>query len=307
MRKLPVFVVLLWSSAAAAKVINVEFKFTPFVGDPAKADQVETVAGHARVFLNNVPIAEQPVGQQEVPVLFEAREIAPSVWVPVDSLGSAVRKGKNTFRIEFQPADAKAPYRAQLRWASVNDASTAKGAPGRHASTNQSNEGVEDKRATGTVIFEREFIADFAADQPWHHYPAVTALSDGDKQQLTALVKARVDAFKPDFANLYAVLRGNEKIDVPALQQAKCLDKAYAAGVRIVAVPPEQIDFTTTGSSAVIVRSKTESLYSPADPAAFEKITDDETQMCISMALFGAYPPKLVVVRAPSGAWEVAP
>ena len=306
MRTIPLFLVLLWSSLAAAKVINVEFKFTPFVGDPAKADHVETVPGRAQVLINNLPIAEQPVSQQEVPVLFEAREIAAAVWVPVESLGPALRKGKNTIRIEFAPADAKVPYRALLRWASVTDQTTERSDAGHHKSTNQSNEGVEDKQATGKVVFEREFVADFAADLPWHHYPAVTALSDEDKQHLTALVKERVEAFKPDFAGVYKLLKSNQKIDLSGLQAAKCLDKAYAAGVRIVAAPPDQIEFATTGSAAVVVRRKEVGLYAPADPSAFEKIEGDEAQMCVNMALFGAYPPRLVVVRAPSGGWEVA-
>ncbi len=37
-----------------AAVINVEFKFTPFIGDPAKDMEVMTVPGKAVVFINNV-------------------------------------------------------------------------------------------------------------------------------------------------------------------------------------------------------------------------------------------------------------
>lgn len=306
MRRIPLVLLLLWSSAAGAKVINVEFKFTPFVGDPAKADQVDTVAGQAAVFINNLPIAEQPVGAQEVPVLFDDREIAASVWVPVESLGPVLRKGKNTFRIEFVPTDAKASYRAQLRWASVTDQERKEDEDGSHKATNQSDEGVEDKQATGKVVFEREFVADFAADLPWHHYPPVTALSDEDKQQLKTLVKARADAFKPDFSGVYKLLKGNQKVDPSKVKAAKCLDKAYAAGVRIAAAPVEQIDFATTGGAGVVVRSKAGPLYAPTDPSTFEKIKGDEAQMCVAMALFGVYPPQLAVVRAPSGAWEVA-
>jgi hypothetical protein len=45
---------LFWSSAALADVVNVEFKFTPYIGDAATAKQVETVPGKAKVFINNV-------------------------------------------------------------------------------------------------------------------------------------------------------------------------------------------------------------------------------------------------------------
>ena len=182
---------LSFSTAAAAEVVNVEFKFTPFVGDPAKEDKVTTVAGTARVFLNGVPYAEQEVGAGEVPVMFDEREIAASVWVPTASCGPALRQGKNTIRIEFEPADAKAAYRAQLRWAYVMSESTEEGDDGRYAATNQAGEGVEEKEAKGNVIFEREFQADFAADLPWHHYPAVTPSTMRTSKALGALVAER--------------------------------------------------------------------------------------------------------------------
>ena len=299
-------VLMLWSVTAGAAVINVEFKFTPFVGDPAKSDQVQTVEGTAAVFINNLPISEQAVGAQEVPVLFEQREIAPSVWVPVESLGPVLRKGKNTIRIEFTPADATATYRAQLRWASVNDSETKEEEAGSVKATNQSGEGVEDKTATGKVVFEREFVADFADDLPWHHYPPVATVTDADKQQLKALVQQRVAAFKPDFSGVYAALKGNQQVDASKVKAAKCLDAAHKAGVRIAAAPPDQIDIVLTGGPAVVVRSKDRPLFAPTDPTTFDKIKGDEAQMCVSMALFGMYPPQLVVVRGPSAAWEVA-
>jgi hypothetical protein len=53
-------------SLAAAGVLNVEFKFTPFTGD-TKEDHFESVPGTARVLLNGVPYAEQPVQEQTLP------------------------------------------------------------------------------------------------------------------------------------------------------------------------------------------------------------------------------------------------
>jgi hypothetical protein len=82
------------------------------------------VPGKARVFINNVPFAEQEVRKYEAQVLFEERDISPSVWVPTRSLGAALRKGKNTIRIEFEPADSEKPYKAQLSWAMVMDEAT---------------------------------------------------------------------------------------------------------------------------------------------------------------------------------------
>ena len=56
MKKLAFALLMAAASLAPAAVINVEFKFTPFVGDPAKDDKVTTVPGKAAIFINNVPI-----------------------------------------------------------------------------------------------------------------------------------------------------------------------------------------------------------------------------------------------------------
>ncbi len=306
MRKLALLMILV-ATPVSAKVVNVEFKFTPFVGDPAKADMVTTVEGQARVLLNGVPVVEQEVGSQQVPVLFDEREVAPAVWVPVDSIGPVLRKGRNTIRFEFEPKDAKAAYRAQLRWASVNDETTTTGDAAAGTATNQSGEGVDSRQATGKVAFDHDFVADFAVDRPWHHYPAVTALSDDDRKILTVMLESRLQAFKPDFAALYALLKSNPHVDVAAIRSARCVDKAYAAGVRMNVAPADQVEFVTTGGPAVVVRARSRELYRPEKPSSFEKIKGDEAQMCAGMALISAFPPRLVAVHAPSGAWELVP
>ncbi len=290
----------LGSQSGSADVLNVEFKFTPFTGN-TKEDHVDSVPGKAKVFVNNIPVVEQEIEKRELPVLFDAREISPSVWVPVASLGPVLRKGKNSIRIEFEPS-AGSPYNAQFSWASVMDQSTETGEAGRFQATNQSGEGKEEKQGTGKIVFTREFTADFAADQPWHHYPAVAALTEDDKQNLGKLLKVRAEAFKPPFAGIYQMLDGKPGVDVAGVRKAKCLDKAYAAGVRIA--PPAQLDFATTGNPEVVVQCQDGPLFEP-DRTAFERIKGDEMQMCAGMALSLAYPPKLIVVRKPDGSWEV--
>jgi hypothetical protein len=298
--------VLLCTSWVHAAVINVEFKFTPFTGDPAKADQVETVPGKARVFINNVALAEQEVRKEKVPVIFAEREIAPSVWVPMASLGPGLRKGKNSIRIEFEPADPKLAYRAQLRWASVTDGETRNEESGRVSATNQSGEGVDDKQAKGKSVFEREFTADFAKDLPWHHYPPVTSLTDQDKQQLAALAKARAESFRPDFALAYRLLDGKEGLHTAEIKQLQCLEKAYAAGVRVPVTAAAQLVFATTGNPEVVVERKGGDLFGPADKTAYARIKGSDIQMCAAIALSVAYPARLVFVRTPAGEWELA-
>lgn len=306
MYRIPLLLILFWSSVAAAEVVNVEFKFTPYVGDPAKSDQVETVPGNARVFINNVLIAEKEVSKDKVPVLFDEREIAPSVWVPASSLGAALRKGKNSIRIEFVPTDANKPYNAQLRWLSVMDQSTEKSEGGHFEATNQSGEGHEDKKATGKVVVQREFVADFAADLPWHHYPPVTSLSDEDKRSLSLLVKKRAEAFKPGFADIYKLLPKDRSLDINEIKKGKCLDQAYAAGIRVAAPARDQLDFTITGNQEVVISLKDGAALYPFDEKSFERIKDYDAMMCATIVLSMAFPPRLVVVRSPSGAWEVA-
>jgi len=40
---------------ADAKILDVEFKFTPYTGEPAKTDEVQTVPGRMEVFINTRP------------------------------------------------------------------------------------------------------------------------------------------------------------------------------------------------------------------------------------------------------------
>lgn len=306
MYKITLLLLLFWSSAAAAEVVNVEFKFTPYVGDPVKSDQVETVPGKARVFINNVLSAEQEVRKDKVPVLFDEREISPSVWVPANSLGAVLRKGKNTIRIEFAPTDVKTPYNARLHWLSVMDQSTEKSEGGRFEATNQSGEGNEEKKAAGRIVLQREFVADFAADLPWHHYPPVASLSDEDKKNLARLVKKRAEAFTPGFADIYALLGKDRHVNMEELKKAKCLDQAYAAGIRVAAPALNQLEFAITGNPEVVITLKNGAALFPFDEKSFARIKGDEAQMCAAMALSMAFPPRLAVVRSPSGAWEVA-
>jgi hypothetical protein len=304
MRTLALVLALLAPAIAWPAVLNVEFKFTPYTGD-TKADHVESVAGTARVLVDGVPVAEQPVQKQDMPVMFDAREIAPAVWIPVDSLGPVVRKGKNTIRVEFDPQDASTPYKAELRWATVTDQVREGGDAGSHHATNQADEGVEKKDAKGKLVMEREFTADFAKDRAWHHYPAVTSLDDADKAKLVTLLEERASWFKPDFGKVYAALEGNEHLRLADVKQLKCLDAVYAEGLRLKVPPAAQLEFVTTGQAEVVVRRKGGEMLYDADTSVFDRIKDEDVQMCAGVTLAAVYPPRLIAVRAPDGTWQV--
>lgn len=292
------------STALMAETINVEFNFTPYIGD-VNDDHVTAIPGKARVYINQVLIAEKEVGKEELPVMFDDREIAPVIWVPASSMGPVLRKGKNAIRIEFEPTEAK-PYKAQFRWAEVTDQTRESNEGGHFESTNQAGLGKEEKNATGKLVFERSFTADFAEDRPWHHYPPVNALSDEDRQALVELLAQRAEAFKPKFEGLYSLLGTIKGIDLAGVKKAKCLDKAYTAGVRITPPAGADLEFTTTGQPEVVISRKGGQLFE-SDPQAFERIKGQEAQMCISIALSIAYPPQLIAVRNPNGGWETVP
>ena len=303
MKKTLLALLALCSHGAMAAVINFEVQFTPFTGDIAKSE-VQTVAGKASVYLNNVPIADQDVEKKTVPVLFDNREIAPAVWVPAKSLGGLVRKGRNTLRIEFVPSDANAPYQARLQWNEVTDSVREQRGGGSGTSTNRGGEGMETKKSQGKVVFEKEFAGDFAADLAWHKYPAVASLSDDDRQKLAALVKERADAFKPKFEAIYQILGTRPEIQVAEIRKIGCLEKAHAAGVRVPVPAASELEFATTGSAVVVVARKAGWLY-PFDEKTFARVKGEQVQMCAGIALSIAYPPRLVVARAPDGRWEV--
>lgn len=310
LRLLSLVLALLSPVSARAAVVNVEIKFTPYVGDPAKNDTVETVPGVAAIFLNGVPYAEQPVRQDKVPVQSDEREITPAVWLPVEQLGPAVRKGKNTIRIEFTPADPKTPYKARLAWASVTDEESADGGSTgtqdrKRTATNLASPGKEEKSGTGKLVLEHTVDAAFAPDVAWHHYPPITTLADADKQKLAAVVMARTEVFQPDFAGVYRILEGDPRLDVARIKGAKCIEAAYAAGVRLDAPKADELEYVTSNQPEVVVRRKGRHLFAPADASAFGKIEGEEQQMCAGIALSLAFPPKLVAVRGPDGAWKV--
>jgi hypothetical protein len=255
--------------------------------------------------VNGVPYGEQPVDKESVPVLFTERELGPSVWIPVDALGPVVRRGKNVIRIEFLPFDESAEYTARLAWASVTDEENRAEEDGKKAATNQADTGREEKKGKGKIVLEHELVADFAPDLPWHHYEAVTSVGDEDRKKLTALVLKRVDAFQPDFKGMYDVLAGNERIELAKIKDAKCVDAAYKAGVRIDAPKADDLVFATTGGPEVMITRKNGKLFVPKNPETFAKIEGEEMQMCAGIALSLVFPPQLVVVRDPAGAWRV--
>lgn len=305
MKTLAFALLLLAAPLAPAAIINVEFKFTPFNGNPATEDHVTSVAGKAQIYLNNIPYGvEQEVKDEQVMVLFEDHEVSPAVWLPISSAGSLVRRGKNKFRIEFTPNDLTKTYRAQLHWDSVTDQVTDDFAGNSGKTTNQTDVGVDDRPdVKGKVVLEHEFTADFALDLPWHHYPAVTVVNDDDKTKIGALLKKRAEWFQPNFAGVYKAIEDNESLKVDDVRRAHCLEEAYKAGVRVAVPAASALDFAITGGPEVIVSRKGAALFG-LDEKSLAAVKDEDAQMCAGMVLATVYPQRMGFVRKPDGTWE---
>ncbi len=285
-----------------AAVTNVEFTFAPYLGDAVKADRVDIVPGKVRVLLNNVPIAEKDVAAAKAPVVFEDRQIGGPIWITSQSFGPSLRKKGNKLRIEFAPANAKAAYKTQLRWAFVTDGVTE--TP--NSATNMAGEGKEEKAQSGVAVLERQFDADFAEARPWHAYPAVTTLNDEDRKALAAMVQSRLDAYRPPFAAAYKFLAADQRVDAADLRKSRCVEKTHAAGLKVKGPAAGALDMVLTGNAEVVLRAKSGSLYAPVDESLFDRIKDESVMRCMMPVLEVLFPQSLLVVKNPAGAWEEA-
>ncbi|AXK39482.1 hypothetical protein DWG20_08565 [Crenobacter cavernae] len=149
---------LLGASALAQAEVNMEFKFTPFVGAENEAGKIEVMPGTARIYVNGALHSERKLAKASV--LADGGGVAPSLSLPVSSLGEKLKRGANTLRVEFRPADANKRYRVQFGWAAASDSIGAADDAGRRRSGNQaSSTGRQTRDAVGPVAFESRFSA----------------------------------------------------------------------------------------------------------------------------------------------------
>jgi len=105
--------------------------------------------------------------------------------------------------------------------------------------------------------------------------------------------------------NLVQLTGGAANFDLAAIKKSKCLDSAYAVGVRVTAPTADQFEYSLTGNSEVVVGRKGGPLFAAGAPELFGKIKGDDNQMCAGMVISVTYPPRLSFVRSPAGTWEV--
>lgn len=305
MRNALAVLLIIFPVLATAAVVNVEFNFAPYTGNPDTEDVIVFVPGRARLFINGLPFAEVEVQEQEYKIIFSDREISSApVSITGESFGTLLQKSQNTLRVEFVPADAQRTYTAELRWAVVTDGVTETHSERGVSSTNLAQKGQDRKTVQGTIVVEHEFQADFADDQPWHHYPPVQELSAADKQQIRMLVAQRLQALRPDFKVFYAWLE-KHNFQVARIRQDKVLEKIHASGLRIKMTDAARLEFVVGGGPGVMVQAAgKEPVYRPENPQVLSKVTNKGAQEFAMSVLPQLFPVRLIVARTPGGAWE---
>jgi len=305
MRKALAVLLMIFPVLATAAVVNVEFHFAPYTGNPDTEDVIVFVPGQTRLFVNGLPFAEVEVREQKYQIIFSDREISSApVSLTGESFGALLRKSTNTLRVEFVPADAQRTYTAELRWASVTDGVTETRTEQGVSSTNLAQQGRDRQTVQGTAVLEREFQADFVHDLPWHHYPPVQALGEADKQQIRTLVAQRLQALQPDFKVFYAWL-DKHNFKVADIRKGKVLEKIHASGLRVKMVDAARLEFIVGGGPGVMVKAAgTEPVYRPENPQALSKVTTKGAKDFATSVLPQLFPARLIVARTPSGVWE---
>ncbi len=206
----------------------------------------------------------------------------------VSRSGPIIRKGKNSIRVEFEATDSTVEFKATLAWMFSNY----------DQSRVSKTEGADTKAGKGKITITREFTAPFVEDLPWHHYPPVQSLTETDKLSIAALLQTLANAFKPNFARVYARI-GPEAAEIRSMG---CIENAYARGIRMRAASLDQLAFEVAGTPEVAVRGKGVRLFVPNDARFGDKVNND---VCLMTLFDTAFASILHVAKSPTGVWQI--
>ncbi|MFN5221629.1 MAG: hypothetical protein ACK5FE_12105 [Cyanobacteriota bacterium] len=305
---LPLGLLVSGSSPALAEVLNLEFGFTAFRGDPATADRVPTVAGKAELEINGLPLLEKELEADQAMVLFAERRLSPGLWLPMESFRRLLRRQGNSLVLRFTPRQVGAPYSAQLSWNSVEDSVSQRrqveGNRVRLEATNETDRGSERRDSRGPVEFRRSFDAPFADEQPWQSQPPIQTIQPADRSAILALVRARRDLYAADMTAAYRLLEGFPGLDAAVLRQQGCLEQAWRQGVRVKPLQGESLQLLPTGGPVVVVRPGRGELFPlQVPPGMVDRLSLEQT-LCVSGALVGLLPPWMGFVQDGQGGWR---
>lgn len=303
----------------AARPLNLEFKFTPYLPPAKDADKVTTVEGVVELELNGVPMLNQPLESKSALLMDsneEGIEVFPAVWINALELQPLLRRGDNLLRLTFTPKNGAVPYRSQFLWTMIEDqTTTSTTARGSEVTTNHGAKGREDREARGTVTVQKAFQAPFAKVEPWHAAPAVTTLTPTDRAAILELIRQRAALFSPDFEAAYRFLGSFPKdqgitLDMPEVRRLGCLEAGYATGMRVAAPAEADLRLVTTNSPVVVARGTGEFLMSfpnqPGMAERYEALPNDKG-FCLVISFNMLFPKRLLFVKGVDGQWQILP
>lgn len=303
----------------AARPLNLEFKFTPYLPPAKDADKVTTVEGVVELELNGVPMLNQPLESKSALLMDsneEGIEVFPAVWINALELQPQLRRGDNLLRLTFTPKNGAVPYRSQFIWTMIEDqTSTSTTARGSEVTTNHGAKGREDREARGPVTVQKAFQAPFAKVEPWHAAPAVTTLTPADRAAILELIRQRAALFSPDFEAAYRFLGSFPKdqgitLDMPEVRRLGCLEAGYATGMRVAAPAEADLRLVTTNSPVVVARGTGEFLMSfpdqPGMAERYEALPNDKG-FCLVISFNMLFPKQLLLVKGVDGQWQILP
>ncbi len=303
----------------AARPLNLEFKFTPYLPPAKDADKVTTVEGVVELELNGVPMLNQPLESKSALLMDsneEGIEVFPAVWINALELQPLLRRGDNLLRLTFNPKNGAVPYRSQFLWTMIEDqTTTSTTARGSEVTTNHGAKGREDREARGPVTVQKAFQAPFAKVEPWHAAPAVTTLTPADRAAILELIRQRAALFSPDFEAAYRFLGSFPKdqgitLDMPEVRRLGCLEAGYATGMRVAAPAEADLRLVTTNSPVVVARGTGEFLMSfPSQPGMAERYEalPNDKGFCLVISFNMLFPKRLLLVKGVDGQWQILP
>jgi hypothetical protein len=301
----------------AARPVNVDFNFTPYLPPARDADKVTTLEGVVELELNGVPMLELPLESKSALLMdssAEGIEVFPALWLNALELQPLLRRGDNLLRLQFTPRDGAVSYRSQFRWTVIEDqTTTSTTARGSLLTTNHGAGGREDREARGQVTVQQAFQAPFAKVELWHAAPAVTTLTPADRAAIQELIRRRAALFSPDFEAAYRFLAGLPKdrgisLDIPEIRRLRCLEAGYATGIRVAAPAEADLNLVTTNSPVVVARGEGEFLMSfPNEPGMAERYEalPNDKGFCFAVSFNMLFPKRLLLVKGVDGQWQI--
>lgn len=310
---LPLLLAISWLAApvsavpVAADARQLEFSFTPYRGDPLRQDRLPMVPGRVGVVLNGYPLVDGEITAVDALVLFRERRISPGLVLSTLGMGPLLRRGTNRLTLRFVPTDTGLPYRGRFQWAAITDRITRTLEPEGETLSNEGATGRQDLAAQGALELSQSFEAPFAPDRPWHHRPPIGGLEAADREALAALVGQRAASFAPPFTTAYGLLSQPGVANGTALRQARCLERGYAAGLRVTPAAPDQLRFHAGSLPAVLVGGARDGpLFRLTFPTSLPETLGEDGAICLSIAVALLFPPHLIGIRDGAGGWRWA-